>query len=153
MAISLTPKRPEAKGRIPDGTLMFLRAQLKGIVHRLVLAELQESGLTRAEIAERIGKDRGQLSRALGAPGNWTLDTVSDLLAAVGKMLEREPSAIEIPYASADTEKSDRQNVYTATPTPPLGVMMESNVDPKYLRMPSNLPSHGPSFELSAAGI
>ena len=42
----------------------------------------EEEGLSQAEIARRLGLKRTQVNRWMRAPGNWTLDTVADLLAA-----------------------------------------------------------------------
>lgn len=65
----------------------YFRARLRNRVHQLILGKylkLEASGLARAEIARRIYKRPEQITRLLGAPGNWTLDTVSDLLLAMG---------------------------------------------------------------------
>ena len=53
-----------------------------------------ESGLTRAEVARRIGRRPEQITRWFSAPGNWTLETVSDLLLAVAKS---EPDVTLLP--------------------------------------------------------
>jgi hypothetical protein len=47
------------------------------------LTEFQNSGLSQADLARRLGKRPEIISRLLGAPGNWGLDTVSDLLFAI----------------------------------------------------------------------
>ncbi|NJO32436.1 MAG: hypothetical protein HC869_04205 [Rhodospirillales bacterium] len=39
--------------------------------------------LSRSKIAHRLGADRAQVTRWIAAPGNWTLDTLSDLLLAM----------------------------------------------------------------------
>ncbi|MCL4679186.1 MAG: hypothetical protein KJ017_11415 [Alphaproteobacteria bacterium] len=39
--------------------------------------------LTRAELARRLGKRPEQITRWLSTPGNWTLDTISDLTLAI----------------------------------------------------------------------
>ena len=51
-------------------------------LYEAVIKEFLESGVTKAELARRIGRKPEQITRWLGAPGNWTLDTVSDLLLA-----------------------------------------------------------------------
>lgn len=71
-------------------TLGYLRAQFKNRLHQLVIAEFEkkeEGGFTKAELARRIHKKPEQITRLLGAPGNWTLDTVSDLLLGMGGRL------------------------------------------------------------------
>jgi hypothetical protein len=55
----------------------------------LVRSELKSSGLSQSELAERLGKGTDRISKILSAPGNWTLDTVSELLFAIsGGMLD-----------------------------------------------------------------
>lgn len=69
---------------IPIGTLSYFRTQLKYQLHDVVLREfvLQEdkAGLTQADLARRIHRKPSQVSKLLGAPGNWTFNTASDLL-------------------------------------------------------------------------
>lgn len=80
-------------------TLSYFRDRLRDRCHELVLKEFlrqaTDSGFTKAQLARRISKDHGQINRLLGAPGNWTLDTVSDLLLALGTEL-----AIEVSHFS-----------------------------------------------------
>lgn len=68
--------------------LGYFRARLKNRLHELVLIEFmkleKEKGFTKADMARRIHKRPELVTRLLGAPGNWTLDTVSDLLLAMG---------------------------------------------------------------------
>jgi hypothetical protein len=40
--------------------------------------------MTRGFLARRLGKKPEQITRWLGAPGNWTLETLSNLLVAMG---------------------------------------------------------------------
>ena len=72
---------------IPVGKIEYFRARLRSRLHQLVLEEFlrqKDRGLSQKDLAKRIGKRADQVSRWLGAPGNWTLDTVSDLLIAMG---------------------------------------------------------------------
>lgn len=74
--------------RIPVGRLAYFRTRLRNRLHDLVLREFSRQektrGLTRAEIARRIGRKPEQITRWFASPGNWTLDTVSDLMLAMG---------------------------------------------------------------------
>lgn len=72
---------------IPEGKKEYFRWRLKSRLHQLVVREYlrhEDLGLTQKEWAMRIGKGEAVVNRLLGAPGNWTLDTVSDLLLGLG---------------------------------------------------------------------
>ncbi len=72
---------------IPVGKLEYFRARLQSRLHQLVLNEWlcqEDQGLTQAELARRIGRKPEVINRLLGAPGNWTVNTVSDLLIGMG---------------------------------------------------------------------
>jgi hypothetical protein len=74
---------------IPVGKLAYFRERFRDRLYELVVKEFlkkERSGqLTRADLARRIGRKPEQITRWLGAPGNWTLETVSDLLLAISK--------------------------------------------------------------------
>ncbi|MEC7593676.1 MAG: hypothetical protein VYA64_09600, partial [Pseudomonadota bacterium] len=71
-------------------------------------AEFRKSGLTQAELARRMGRRPEVVSRMLGAPGNWRLDTVSDLLFAISgaeaAFTTRYPMAESAPDAAAPAD-------------------------------------------------
>lgn len=75
--------------KIPLGTLSYFRERFRDRLYDIVMEEFlnqeNETGLKRAEIARRIGRRPEQITRWFGAPGNWTLETVSDLLLAIAK--------------------------------------------------------------------
>lgn len=75
--------------KISIGTLSYFRERFRDRLYDVVLDEFfkqeEETGLTRAEVARRIGRRPEQITRWFGAPGNWTLETVSDLLLAIAK--------------------------------------------------------------------
>lgn len=60
-----------------------MRARAKRHAYNLVMREFKKSGITKAELARRLGKGADRVSRMLGGPGNWTINTVSDLLFAI----------------------------------------------------------------------
>jgi hypothetical protein len=76
--------KPVGDDPIPLGTLGYFRARTKQRMYNLVLREFKKSGVSKADLARRLRKTAAQMSRTFGGPGNWTLDTVSDLLFAIG---------------------------------------------------------------------
>ncbi len=73
---------------LSNGMLAYFRARLSNRIHEIVLTEFvareSEGCISRAELARRIRRKPEQITRWLGSPGNWTLDTVSDLLLGMG---------------------------------------------------------------------
>jgi len=81
--------KPIGDEAIPERKLEYIREKLKSDLHDLVLEVFVESGITQATLAKRLKKDRGQVSRTLGSPGNWTFDTLADYIFAIdGKLLK-----------------------------------------------------------------
>ncbi|HXW24198.1 MAG TPA: hypothetical protein VEK73_05585 [Xanthobacteraceae bacterium] len=74
---------PTGRDLIPPGVLEYFQTRNRMRVFSLVQREFDDSGITKAELADRLGKGPDRISHLLGAPGNWTLDTVSDLLFAI----------------------------------------------------------------------
>jgi len=76
---------------IPAGKLAYFRTRLRYALHEIVLNEFlgqKATGKTnKAHLAKRIGRKPEQVSRWLGAPGNWTIDTLSDLCLAMNSEL------------------------------------------------------------------
>lgn len=72
---------------ISVATLSYFRARLKNRLFHLIMTKFKEreakDGLTKAELARRLGKRPEVVTRLLGAPGNWELETVSDLLVGI----------------------------------------------------------------------
>lgn len=72
---------------IPEGKLAYLRERTKNRIYNYILQRFldrqREEDFTRADLARRIGRRPEVITRLLGAPGNWTIDTVSDLLVGI----------------------------------------------------------------------
>ena len=100
----------ESGDPIPHGTLAYLRERTRNQLFELVIAkfiEAQAKGLTKARLARRIHRSRQRINDLLGAPGNWTIDTVSDLLAGIAGE-ELTPSSSKIVGETTMTEKHQR---------------------------------------------
>jgi len=78
--------------------IYYHRALLQGAIYLDVVqrfAELAEqSGFTKKQLAEAVGKDAAQINRLFAEPGNWTLATISDLLLGMGCKLDHRVSSI-----------------------------------------------------------
>jgi len=77
---------------VPEEKLAYFRVRLKRRFYNLVIKEIikqrgRASGSKRsvnnAGISRRLTKRPEQITRLLQAPGNWTLDTISDLFLAI----------------------------------------------------------------------
>ncbi len=73
----------ESGDPLSPGTLAYFRERQRNRVHEVVLQEFLKSGITKADLARRLGKDAAQITRWLAAPGNWEIDTISDFLLAI----------------------------------------------------------------------
>ncbi|AGB73743.1 hypothetical protein RHSP_79501 [Rhizobium freirei PRF 81] len=82
---------PSSDDRISDRTLGYVTQTARDDVFDMVANACVEAGITRANIARRLGKDPAQVSRLLNTPGNWTIDTIAELLFAIdGSFLRAE---------------------------------------------------------------
>ena len=80
---TFTLSKPLGESRVPLSTFGYFRARNKRRAYDLVMKEFRRSGLSQATLARRLGKGTDRVCRMLGGPGNWTLDTMSDLLFAI----------------------------------------------------------------------
>lgn len=75
--------KPKNGEKIPNYTIAYLNERHRNSVHSFVLDCMAEAQITQAELARRLGKAPELINRKIGAPGNWTLDSVSELLFAI----------------------------------------------------------------------
>lgn len=100
MTMSPTTFLSEVLGSDPiaAGKVAYFRGRLSNELHQAVLNRFmqleRESGFSRADLGRRIGRKPEQITRWLGSPGNWTLETLSDMTLAMG--CELEPHLAEI---------------------------------------------------------
>jgi hypothetical protein len=73
---------------IPAERRAFLQERLRTRLYDLILSEFIEHqsrnpAFTKAALARRIGSRPEIINRILSSPGNWTIDTISNLLAGI----------------------------------------------------------------------
>lgn len=72
--------------QIPLGKLVYFQERQRNRLHNLIATAYKEAnaiGVTKAHVARRIHRKPEQITRWLSAPGNLTLDTISDLLLSI----------------------------------------------------------------------
>jgi len=77
---------------IPEREIAYFRQRQKNSVLNHIATffaeEAERNGITRKLIADKLQKDPSQITRWLSAPGNVTLDTISDILLALDAEME-----------------------------------------------------------------
>lgn len=138
--------RPDKPERTPPDAEAYMRAKNQSLAHQMILAEFRKSGITQAELAKRTGKGTDMISRLIGRPGNWTLNTLSDLLFAMSgaapcysitypllvasrnqtKPAWAEKKLLESPKSPGTTNTIPKPSVTSTNPTIILSRKMES---------------------------
>jgi hypothetical protein len=92
-----------AEEPIPADKIAYLVARAKLRLHDLILrrfAAKEDKGLDQATIARRLGMSRARISQQMGVPGNWTIESVTKLAAAIGGEIDFD----WIPFPPSETE-------------------------------------------------
>tara|TARA_R110002074_G_scaffold384791_1_gene565650 strand:- start:972 stop:1475 length:504 start_codon:yes stop_codon:yes gene_type:complete len=86
----------EGNDPLSDGARAYLCERVKNDYYDFILTKFHEAnktnGLTQADIARRLNLGPDRVSKMLGAPGNWTIDTATLLLLAICRE-ENTPSS------------------------------------------------------------
>jgi hypothetical protein len=108
---------------VPQEKLAFFQERTRNRIYNYVLKKFLEkecSGqLTRAELARRIGRKPEIITRLLGAPGNWTIGTISDLLIGIAAE-ELEPRSTSLLNRAQRNYRGAEWLSDNETPSPPL---------------------------------
>ena len=108
-----TPVKSEISGDNPlsDYALGYLNERVRNSFYDYVLRRFHEAaereGLTKAKLARRLRIAPARVTRLLGAPGNWTLDTVSELLIGICREELRPQSESYLERAPRNFQSTD----------------------------------------------
>lgn len=81
---TISLSKPTGAEPVSAGTLAYMRTRFRRRIHSLILKEFTGSGLSQADLARRLGKQKSdQICRWLAAPANFRLSTLSDLLFVI----------------------------------------------------------------------
>lgn len=69
--------------RIPLGTIAYVGQRAKNSYYSYVIDKFRDANITKADLARRIGKEPARVNRLLANPGNWTIETIAELLAGI----------------------------------------------------------------------
>lgn len=84
MSLQQSPlSRPVDGASVPEETLGYVHGRSRSNAANMLLKAFRESGLTKVEVASRLGKKPEQITRWLGSANNLTIDTISSLLFAI----------------------------------------------------------------------
>lgn len=117
-----TPPLNLAAEPLSEGDLIYHRQRLRNrffdcVLHALA-DRLQSQKISRGAIAKRMGKDPAQVSRLLSYPSNLTIDTLSDVLLALGADLTLDHFLVENGPRSNYEHPWSRRHQIVEAPAP-----------------------------------
>src|SRR5947209_4453592 len=80
----------------PEGMTLFQQERVILDVAILIRKLLKEQGLTKADLAHRLGKSKAFVTQLLDGRANMTLRTISDVMCALGHSLVVSAGALDI---------------------------------------------------------
>lgn len=112
--------------------------------YKAIISALEEAvekdTVTRRIIADRIGRKAPQVSKWLSGPSNWTLDTISDLLFAIGATVDYNVvKNLDRPKQNEFNEYSTPISISSAPSQPAIKTTL--NVSSSQQPMPTNTTS------------
>ena len=101
----------------------FIADLAKGQITEDILAVMEEDGINKSQLAEKLGKSRQYISRVLNETANFTIDSLAEIACALNRKIEvrmigkTQHVFITDNYRSPESEKSilatEKYNVQT----------------------------------------
>jgi hypothetical protein len=98
-------------------TRAYVGQRARNAFHDYVIRKFKESDMTKAELARRLQKGQDRINRLLNSPGNWTIDTVAELLAGISAEELLPNSATFLRRPPRNYNQTDNWEL-TKSPTP-----------------------------------
>lgn len=92
-------KKSRNRANLSDYGFARVRDKAFDAVHAL-WGKRKSEGVLLKDVAAKIGRDTGWVSKQLRGPGNWTLRTFGELVEALDGEAEIEVFGLEEPFAS-----------------------------------------------------
>ncbi|MBX9467051.1 MAG: hypothetical protein KL839_03985 [Rhizobium sp.] len=105
---------PEGDARIPAATLGYVTEMAREEVFDMIATACVEAGVQRSQIARRLGKDPATVTRLLSAPGNYTIDTVAEMLFAINGNMFRPHRYAPMKEPRSNTRGPATENTLVA---------------------------------------
>lgn len=74
---------PHGDEQIDRFTLSYMAGLARDRFHQMVLSAFEDSGLSKAQLANRLGMDRSRVSKILNTSSNMTVETLGSVLFAL----------------------------------------------------------------------
>lgn len=82
---TMIPTDIAATGRIGPATLAYLAQRAQNNCYDYVMKRFLASGISKADLARRVGKGQDGINKTLATPANWTIKTMAELLAGISE--------------------------------------------------------------------
>lgn len=88
----MTSSSPTSSASARRRTFVRLIGEIRHALNQALTEECHARGLTKADIARALGKDKSFVSKKLGGTSNMTLETLADLAFAMNR-----PVKVQVP--------------------------------------------------------
>jgi transcriptional regulator with XRE-family HTH domain len=102
----------------PERMKAYQQERLILDVTELISRRMEEHGVSRAELAKRLGRSKGYITQLLDGRANMTLRTVSDVMLALGRTMTVADKPLRVSAAASTSAPSSRGESPSAANVP-----------------------------------
>lgn len=108
-----------------EGMQLFQQERVILEATEMVYNIMQEEGVTKAELAERLGRSKGYITQLLNGTANMTLRTLSDVCVALDRNINLETSPLSLSSTKPQEWTAEPTTIYDFPNHFELGLMPE----------------------------